>query len=80
MVREKTIKHVKVGQVIKIYDEHRLRDCFVEAVYPFFVKAYYFNAAGKMVNITVNYGQLVQAGYESKGGEYVSPVYWKGGV
>ena len=62
MLREKTIRKVKVGQVIQMYDEGRIRNCFVEAVYPFFLRASYFNGSGTLITTTFNYGQLVQEG------------------
>lgn len=52
--------------MINMYVNHRKRACFVEEVYPHFVKAYY-SIRGKVVDVTFNYGELVQAGYEPKG-------------
>ena len=42
------------------------RTCFVDAIYPFFVKAYYVSK-GRTVDVIFNLGELVMAGYEPKG-------------
>ena len=63
---ERTVQNVKPGQAVKVRVEGRLRTCFVEEVYKYFVKAYYVKQ-GKVIDTSITLGELVQAGYEPKG-------------
>lgn len=62
----RAIQRIRVGQVLKMPVNGVKRTCFVDAIYPFFVKAYYVSK-GRTVDVIFNLGELVMAGYEPKG-------------
>jgi len=74
----KPIKNIHVGQKIEerrtFYEGPkntpviRLLKWVVIGVYPYFVKVRRYNEEGRMVNDTFCLGELVQMGYEPKGG------------